>query len=581
MRIFLKNKIILSLLPPFFLVVIVLFFYGGVFQTWFQQDEWDWIGRYTYFNSIGPVPFWEAFESSLFPNPRYRFTPLFDGLYALETYFFGLNFIPYAVVSLVFHVSNGALAFFLIRKLTQNYKLAYLTSFFFISSSIGQKAITWVFASTNTQGAAFFSLITCIIFLTYLNNNKPRYLFLTYLFFFIALWFKETAISLFLIIPSLLIVNSYIKKIRVNRKILLYTVGFGLFYFTLRYLLGRIGAQLHIEGYPDWGRFLTISEYVQIILWSPARALVDNLIFPNTIYMLARIVVMPLVSLAGLVPQTIPYDLFVETIATNLITLFIFIIILVIFVTLYRNISTRKLKGIFILGFLIILSSSIVSLLVSVRGTAALNYIFRSRDMYFSVLGASLCLAIILDVVSKKLEKFRVNMGKFFLLLAVLVYGAYHFQNINQTILSKEIEKAHPRKAIIDTIYNTYPVLPKKVIFYTISDTPHYGSSEPSLPYQTGFGRTLLVWYSLKGMLLPLEFMKADYLYLPFSEGYREINNYGFGYFTNYNKLVNSIKSHNLTEDAVFAFSYAGKQMQLTDITQTTRATLAKDIAKQ
>ena len=571
MKILTKNKFIWSIAILF---LTVLFFYGGVLKTWFQADEWDWIGRYTYYNSIGPIPFWEAFESSLFPNPRYRFTPLFDGLFALETHFFGLYFTPYAIVSLAFHLCNGILVFLLVRKLTKNDKLGYLASFFFVTSSIGQKAVTWIFTSTNTQGATLFSLIACITFLNYLSKKKFKDIFLTFLFFFIALWFKETAIGLFLILPAILIANNLNRKARLDYKLILYIVAFGLFYSILRYALSRIGAVIHTEGYPDFGRFLTIAEYIQVIFWSPARALVDNLVFPNTIYWLARILTMPFLSYLKLTPLTTTHDLFIENQATNLVTLLIFIGIVIICIKSYKNISTNQLKTSFIFGIIIIMSSALISLLLSIRGTSALNPIFRSRDMYFSVAGASICLAIILDIASKKFQK------RNFLLFVVLIYGAYHFININQFVISKEQQQAQPRRTIINKIYNTYPILPKKTVFYVTSDSLYYGHSKPSLPYQTGFGRTLLVWYTLKNNTIPKKFMKDDYLFFPFSEGYKEIDNYGFGYFTDSNKLLATLKDYHLTEDSVFAFSYSGEKMQVTDITQQTRTSLSKEIPK-
>lgn len=576
MKILSKNKFVFFI---FILLLTVLVFYGGVFRTWFQADEWDWIGRYTYYNSIGPVPFWEAFESSLFPNPRYRFTPLFDGLFAIETYFFGLNFTPYMTMSLFFHICNSILVFLFVRKLTQNNKLGYLASFLFASSSIGQHAITWIFTSTNTQGAALFSLIACIIFLNYLSRKRARDLILTFFFFFIALWFKETAISLFLILPSMLLINNLNKKTKLDRKVILYTAGFGIFYFSLRYALSRIGAVIHTEGYPDFGRFLTLDEYFQVLFWSPARALVDNFVFPNTIYWLAKIIIAPFLSYLKLTPLTTIHDLFIENQATNLVTLLIFIGIIAICIKFYKNISTNQLRASFILGIIIVMSSALVSLLLSIRGTSALNPIFRSRDMYFSVAGASMCLAIILGVVSEKLQKLRFNTRNF-ILLFVVIYGIYHFININQFVLHKEDKQTQSRKTIINTIYNIYPLLPQKVIFYTISDATYYGHSKPSLPYQTGFGRTLLVWYALKNNTIPTKFMKDDYLFIPFSEGYKEIDGYGFGYFTDFDKLIAVIKDYHLTKESVFAFSYSGEKMQVTDITQETRISLSKEVGQ-
>lgn len=540
------------------LVILIFIFYGGIFNTWFQQDEWDWLGRYTYMNSVSKFPFGEAFKSSFFPHPRYRFTPFFDATFAAQVHFFGLNFAPYAIVSLVLHATNSFLVFALADKLTKNKSVAIISSLLFATTSIGQKAVTWIFTSINSQGAALFSFLSLITFFNYLDQPEKKKIVLPLAFLLIALWFKETAVSLFFLLPAI----TFIKNKKLFKKMITRVSFLAAVYFLSRFLLSHLGAKIHLEGYPDFGRFLTPTEYLQILFWTPLRTLVNVFIFPRTLIEIADR------TIGFLVPDV--QRAFIETKGVNLVTLAIASALMILLYKFYQKQNTKKAKQLIILSSLLIVSASVVHLLLSIRGTAALSPFIRSRDLYFAVSGASLLLALILAKIYEK--------RKIIFLIILGLYFFYHYLNIT-SVIDLETQKALMRKPVVNYIFNRYPNLPKKVIFFGASDTKFYGHSVATFPFQTGFGRTLLVWYTIKTNR-PREFVKADFLYYPLEEGYREIGDWGFGYFRDLEKLEMTLKENSLSSDSVYAFSYFGAPNITKDITQEIRKELDEKVRR-
>lgn len=541
-----KKKYFVFLLT---LVSLIFVFYGRTFYTWFQQDEWDWIGRYTYFNSISKIPLWEAFKSSLFPHPRYRFAPLFDSFYAGLVSIFGLKFEWYAFISLIIHFINSILVFILTKRLTKNTFISSLTAVLFITSSIGQKAVTWIATSFNTLPSATFSIITVITLLNYLEKKKS----LTWVYFFglLALWFKENALGLILSLPLItLVLGSAKEKIK---KVALSTIGFLLFYFLIRFLLSRVGLLIHTEGYPGFGRFLKFNEYLMLAFWTPIRSIVNVFIFPHT-----------LISIASSFRGT--HDLYAERTGVNYVTISLLVPILLCIYLVYRKFvsKNKQMLKLFFIALILISVSAITSSLLTIRGTSALVYIIRSRDLYFSTAGAAMIIAIaIYKLIVKKKMIFKV--------LSILIlssYFSYHYVNINKHIIDEEIAKRARREPTINNIYNTYPKINNKSVFFVDLTT------SDELPYQTGFGRTLMVWYTLKNDGALINFLGDDYLYFPNSTGYKEIGEHGFGYLEDFDELKKIFNQYHLLTDNVYSFSYNKNTNVITNKTQTVRSLL-------
>lgn len=554
---------------------VVFIFYGNILKTWFQQDEWSLMGRDIYLNSLHGVPVIGAFLWNIFPDPRFAFNPLYDAVFALMVKLWGVNFTPYAIVSLLLHTMNAFLVFVLVKKLTKHLGLSLLSGIIFATSAIGQKAITWIAASINTQGAATLALIALLIFHKFIETKKIRWLFSVFLMMFFSLWFKETTVSMFfvIIVFSLLFAGSWKANKSFHIRVISFTTVFFAFFFAVRILLSMYGVKIH-QDYIKLPRLLTPNEYIGVALWAPAKALVDHFVLPNTLYSLGDKYTSKFATQYKY--GTVQFGTFAESTGIYNVTLLLLIPIASLLFIAYKLIpkGASNFKNVYFLSLVIQFSAIVIALLQTVRGTLAISSMLRSRDMYFSNIGASIILALFFIFLWKKINTYG---SKVMLLIALGLFMFYHWTYINDVELAREIDRAEIRKPIVETIYGGYPVLPKKIIFYTVSDSTFYGSPTLGMPFQTGFGRTLLVWYSIKNNDRPVEFMRDDFLFLPQSQGYRQIDDYGFGYFSDFQELRRTVKKFNLNPTNVIAFSYESKTKRMVDITPIIRERLNKE----
>lgn len=554
--------------PIIFIILscLALLFYGQIFNTWFQQDEWLMIGKFAYLNSQSKIFLERSFFWNFIPNPTYAFYPLADYFFAFLVKIFKLNFDGYAIASLFLLSINSFLLYKVVLRLTGKNKLALLSSILFATSGIGQKAITWVIASTNTQSALFFSLLTILAFDKFVQKGGWKKLFVSIFLFFLALLSKETAVVLFLVLPLYSFFNLVRSENNARAKTGIFAViTFFLLYGLFRYFLITKGIQLNPHA-AFLTRALNLKEYMLLILWSPVRSVVGVFISPDILYKLGKLSTVIFFPKYRYLQNTTAFGQFSETTGVDLVNLILFIPISSIVYIAYRLIPRKDngVKQVYFMALAAIFSSILISLMLSIRGVNAILQIPRSRDLYLPSIGSSVILSILFIYLYGRL---KARIGKILLIFAFLLLTLHNFSFINKFVLYPEVQKASARKSIVQKIDDSYPLIPKKVIFYTESDTSYYGSSVPSMPFQTGFGRTLLVWYALKYNDRPLSFMQDEFLYLARDQDYREINGYGFGYFTDLAKLKKTIKEFNLSPNSIIAFAYYGKTNSLKDIT--------------
>lgn len=551
---------------------INLLFYGKLLNTWFQQDEWSVFGRYFYLNSTNNTPLVGTIKYFLFPDPRFSFAPLSYTFDSLQTLLFGLNFTPYALTSISIRFLNTILIYTLISRLVKNRNLAILSAFLFASSAVGQKATTWVIVSSNVQLSTMFSLLSFIFLLSYLDKQKLKHLVLSLLIAAMAFLVKEYALVLFFASIVYLLGNIYVKKSKKywSKKALYYYLAFLLVYVFTRVILSNLATSK--EHYVvDLPPLLQISEVLTHLSLSPIRSFIDTALLPNTIYALSRFISPIIWPKYKNIVQTTEFGLFSESTGVNAVHVILIPFLFVGLVYLYKVMRRKpNTKVFYFLSIFIILSSSVFSALLFARGKIGIKHIIRSRDLYISSIGSSTVFAYLLIYFWNKRE----TIIKTAVIFITLSYILYNYNYLNKYIFRPEVDKARMRIPIVNYIYARYPVIPKRVVFYTESDTAYYGSTKTEMPFQTGFGRTLLVWYVYQNKKLPPDFVKDDYLYLPHSQGYKEIEGYGFGYFTDMNEVSETIEKYQLTINSIIAFSYKGNENKITDISEEVKLKL-------
>ena len=121
----LKNKYIFHGSIFFFFSIVVFFFYRDLFFSYFESDEWF---HFTYYLPLTkePLGLLTAIKSTFIDSGPLsggqHVIPIASAIFFLNTYFFGLNFAPYAFMSLLVHTVNCCLVFWLVRVLLQHKK---------------------------------------------------------------------------------------------------------------------------------------------------------------------------------------------------------------------------------------------------------------------------------------------------------------------------------------------------------------------------------------------------------------------------------------------------------------------------
>ncbi|TSC88490.1 MAG: Uncharacterized protein G01um10145_893 [Microgenomates group bacterium Gr01-1014_5] len=181
-----------------------------------------------------------------------------------------------------------------------------------------------------------------------------------------------------------------------------------------------------------------------------------------------------------------------------------------------------------------------------------------SRYYYLPVAGGAVLLSWIAkriwDTLGKKL--FLIIIFPFFLGLIV-----WHAISVGKAI-DEQLIFSNWRKNFILDLKTLAPSLScSKNVFY-ISGEKNYWSDGNIVPFQQGTGYTLMVLYNDSGRI-PKELLAESYLFEIGSQGYKEVGEKGFGFFTNKEELDKVVETHKLQQDCIIALSYDSQRHKL------------------
>lgn len=200
--------------PVFILIFCCLLVYGPVFSHQFQfhwDDQWVVLNDYTEggFNTenIGMI-LTEFFHGQYSPVNEFFYLALYN--------LFGYSAFWFHAASLVIHVSNVLLLFFLLKKLLRQstqfrepsvLRISFIASLLMAIHPFLVEAVSWMSASKCIL-YAFFYLSALHFYLNYLTSKKVWYYVLTLLLFIISFGAKEQAVTL----PVCLLLFDFVLK---------------------------------------------------------------------------------------------------------------------------------------------------------------------------------------------------------------------------------------------------------------------------------------------------------------------------------------------------------------------------------
>jgi len=534
------NKNNFYVLIFYFIFVNLLYF--SLYFTYFQQDEWYGFGQ-------AIVGLNNNFSNLFGVLGGYHFTPLSSLLYFIEYYIFGLNSAGFAFVSIQLHVVATFLVYIFSKSLLRNGKYALLASLIFSVANAPSQAVTW-FAASSIEYATIFALCSIIFWLkSFDGKNMKLMMFLSMIFLFLGLLFKEDIITLFAVLPILSIYKYGIKK---QLKPFISLIILGVIYIIPRLVLQNSNASaIQIHTVQSFYNFLSVTILnARVFITGLGFTILSSsiiIVFLKTVvfgYLLSKLT-------GGFI--TIP-DSVTEIFFTPLIAGILSILTVVIFTFLvWKNKKYITFKQ----EFLLLLTIPI----------SFFPYIFLGRDIilpesryfYYPMIFVSIFLSLMVYFIN---NYFKGKKTKVFLSILLI---SFLFINIHyDTKISNYIPLSNTRKKVINDLNAVVSNKESKVIYY-ISGDP--------LPFQSGIGQMLVVLSTQKNKNLN-PFLENYYLWNMGSQGYKEIKSLGIGYFYDYTEMKKTYLKYNLKPQNVIALKWDGVNSQMRNITEQTRKLL-------
>tara|TARA_B100000809_G_scaffold111195_1_gene109806 strand:- start:24800 stop:26551 length:1752 start_codon:yes stop_codon:yes gene_type:complete len=173
----------------------------------------------------------EVTENLSFENLKIIFTngvcgmyqPMTSLLFAVIAFFFGVkSAFPYHIFSLLLHVVNTFLVFFLGCRLFKNKTKAFLLGLLFSVQHMTVEAVSWV-SATSTLLFSFFFLIAMLFYIKYLEDNFRRNYILSLAFFFIGCFCKVQIIPF---VGVLFLIDYWYEKPYLSKELLFSKIPF-------------------------------------------------------------------------------------------------------------------------------------------------------------------------------------------------------------------------------------------------------------------------------------------------------------------------------------------------------------------
>lgn len=544
-------------------IVIAMLAFGKLPKTFFQQDEWAIFGNLMYEDKTKL----SLFNKLFIYEQDTHLVPFTNILTLIEYRAFGVHFAPYAWLSIGFQIISAFLVFVLANTLIKKHWVAFLAGSFFLINSISHQAITWVATTNGTAGSTIFLLFSLILFAKYLTGKRTLLLLLgAYALFLISLGFKETSIFAFVFFPLFWWILTPKKTVKEAAQII-----FPLGLFGLAYVGVRLYFRLSAPPSPVQAELIQpgIFVYGFRMFALPIRMLVQSLLPVQVTLDLSRNLV--LLAYPHFTSGNAPDPYLVEGPASDIIFFFFFslVVSLRFFARNYLQKKKEYRNAELLDAALIFMGLSALPLIV-VPGIAGYLSLLDGRHMYITDIFTSILVAIVSYVLFLRLA--RSKFGLAVLVIIIAAFSGYHIIRIRKDI-NTQVAIADQRVPILNKVVSLYPKLPKNVVFYITSDAPFYGLpyGEPIVPFQSGFGQTLLVWYNAHGVNIPSCLFEHKFLYVLLDEEYKECQGQGFGYFRKPNTMNQALATYQFTPEDVIAFHYTSRTQSFDDITPQVR----------
>ena len=495
------------------LILITGFVYLPILWGFFQQDEWFSYGFYIAHSDL-----------SLSDLLRYYFAPdighynpltnlVQHGLFKV----FGMNFFVFAGIGIVLHLLVVLAVYFFLRKVFKDHgMISFMLALLFGVLGAQFQAVSWVVADISTLTASFFGVVAMCVFWEFLDNKKHSYLLLSLFLVVVSLMFKEITIGLFPLFFLVLLIKTF-RSVHLKE-------------FGQILLISITGA--------SYAFFRLAMIFIPVA--GVERSLVtDSQPLGNIIL---NFLVIPISTISQII---IPF---------NKLSLILGIIFIVLGFVAYSRSRGDRYRGLVLFAIAWVIFNSFIFAFSPEK--VGIQFAVDSRNLYFSAIGGVIYLGSMVYLIFKN-QKSRLLI----VLISLFIFNILWLERnlYLLTMLGGE------RREILETIKENHASLPKKVVFFAQSTDGYFGLSETEMimPFQSGFGRTLLTWY-WDSEKFPISFFSSKFLWGIKDQGYQEVGERGFGYFRHFSDLAKFYENSGLSyKETLIAYIYDSQERVL------------------
>lgn len=584
----------------------IFFLFRTLFNFYFEADEWF---HYAYYLPLTKDP--NGLMTALFStivssgplSAGQHVVPIASLIYFLNTKLFGLNYEPYAFMSLFLHSINSFLVFLLIKtyflkrdEKTRNI-FGILGAIFFAFSPASLHTVTGAapFYGQNILSVTFFLL--CLIFfkLAFIKKIK-MHIYISVIFLFLSLFAKETSFFLFVLLPIMTITEKRVFSFKFLGKIfLLSLIAYSVIRFIIPnfYLIQEKISDILLKGYipksysqptkfVDTGTI--VSRDTSIYKNLPGEVILRTFIFPlrmtGTVFLprptmlsITQFITPVFVPTAGLGDSASMLS-FSYGPGNFLVVYTVALLIIILCVSLIKGFIERKNideARALSMGLAIIFLSALplVAIIFSFPRWGFDSY-FDSRFMYNPSVGAAIVFPFLLYGLASPISRwFRIRSVSLVVFALFMVWLANNMYVFNQTLNGFVNRYGADRREILRQLKMYISTLPKKTVFYFETD----GKSDfgPALPFYTSVPQAIALYYFREDPL------PQSFLTNPLngkSQGYVFAENRGIGYYTSKKDLADAVGSNTFSVFDVYGFYYYAKEARLKNITVDLRKEL-------
>lgn len=606
-----------DILVFFLLAVFVFFLYRQLFNFSFEADEWNVTAHYLPLTKMSLFSGLTAsFSSPILEDlsAGQHSIPIASVIYFLNTKFFGINYGPYAFMSLLLHSLNSFLIFLFIKLLLnkkQNYTkniFGILGAIFFAFAPTPLHTITGAapFYGQNILSVTFFLLCLLFFKLSFIKKDK-KFIYLTIFFLFSSLFTKETSFFLFLLLPFMALIEKRVFSLKFLGKIFTLCV---VSYILIRFIVpnasmfkdrlldrlvdrltgGQISTSVIQEAkVVDTGTI--VSRDLSIYKNLPAEVITRTVTFPlrmvGTVFV-PRSTVFSIVQF--ITPIMIPTSAIGDSSSQlaflygpgNLVIIYLASLTIIIFclrsiLSFIRQSRVQEAQALATGLAIIFLSALPLVAIIFSFPRWGFDFYFDSRFYYNPNVGAAIVFPFLLFGIAKFFSKSfnikSISVTTSIVFLIWLVNNMYVFGLTRNQFINRF---GADRREIISQLKNYLPILPQKTVFYF--ETDGKSAFGPALPFYTSIPQAFAVAYYDKSPL-PDDFLIKP-LFNSKPEGYLYTQGRGLGYYTSKKSLAEALFSNRFSIDDVYGFYYYGEKSKLKNITPELREEMRNIIKK-